>query len=259
MSVDFVKAAKSVGTTIVTAFSNQKSNLLVGAAMIGVGFVAYFAATETPEVNEKLEEKKQQKGEDLTVGEKAMIMVPGYRKTIATSAGTIAAIGLAHKCDLDKIALYSGAYKIANDKLNALNDKVEEELGVRKKQKIKDSIREDYVRKNPPSENLIINTGKGVTLCLDKYSGRYFYSDAEAIRRAQAEALVKFREQGFLSLNDWYDLIGLDCIPLGDGYGWADNRDIFDLDFTSTLTDDNRPVLVVEFYTDPIPEYKYRY
>ena len=259
MSVDFIKAARSVGEMVVTAFSNQKSNLLVGMAMFGVGATAYFAATETPDVNEKLEEKKQQKGEELTIPEKAMIMVPGYRKTIATSVGTIGAIGLAHKCDLDKIALYSGAYKIANDKLNALNEKVEEELGPRKKQKLKDAIREDYVRANPPSENLIINTGKGVTLCIDTYSGRYFYSCAEAIKRAQAEAIVKFREQGYLSLNDWYDLIGLDCIKLGDDFGWSDNRDVFDIDFTSTLTDDNRPVLVVEFYNDPIPGYKYRY
>lgn len=254
-----LESLAAVGNTVKTAFKNQSSNLLVASAVVGTVVLAYFVAEETPEVNEKLESAKKDKGEDLTTVEKAMIVVPGYRKSELAGAYVIFAIIAAHKCDLDKIAVYSSACGLANDRLEKLQKKVEDELGPNKTRKIKDSIREDYIRSNPPVDACIESTGKGTTLCCDAYSGRYFYSSPEAIRRAQADALVNFNFSGYLSLNDWYDLLRIDTVKLGDRLGWCNSRDIFDIEFTSTLTGDDRPVLVIEFAVDPIPDYIDRY
>lgn len=227
MSANVFKVAASA---VSTAFKNQSSNLLIGAAIVGVGAVAYFAIKETPEVNEKLEKKKEEKGEELSIKEKAVIAVPGYRKTIITCVATVAAIAGAHKCDLNKVALYSSASAIANDRLDKLNSKMEEELGPKKSQKIRDAINEDYIRANPPVEANIINTGKGVSLIVDNLTGVYFYSDISAIERAVDRMDTLIAKNGEATKNEWLSLLGLDMVADGDYTGWNKSNTPFGVD-----------------------------
>ena len=59
-----------------------------------------------------------------------------------------------------------------------------------------------------------------MSLWYDETSNRYFYSNAEYIRRAELEANRMLDKNGFVGINDVYSILGLDEIPLGDDMGW---------------------------------------
>lgn len=257
MSGNFIQTASKA---ITTAFRNQSSNLLIGVGVAATIATAYFVAKETPEVNRTLEEKKEEKGEDLTVTEKAIIYATGYRKSAASLAVAVGAPIMAHIKDLDKIATYSAAYSMASDKFDKLNRKMEEELGVRKTQKIHDAINEEYVQSHPPVEGMIYNTGKGVSLCIDDLSGGYFYSDRDHIDKAVAQMRVMLAEDGYASKNDWFMFLGIEPTSDGDDTGWNRNNTPFDIEYTSCLTSDGRPCLVIcHSYNLPNPDFRNYY
>lgn len=256
MSANLFQVVAAGCKAVATTAKDNMSTILITGAAIGVGFTAYFAIKETPAVNEKLEKAKEEKGEELDILEKAKIVIPGYAKTETTAVVTIGAMAVAHKADLNKIAAYSAAAGLANDKLTALNAKLEEELGEKKSRKIHDSVNEDYIQDHPPVEAHIINTGKGLSLCLDNLTGVYFYSDKMAIERAADKIKVVIAEQGYASKNDWLAFNNLDYVVDGDYTGWNKSNCPFSIQFTSCITSDGRPCLVID-HSDSLPTPQY--
>lgn len=249
--------------TIVSALKENSSTILSALAVIGVGATVYFAVEETPKVQSKLEAKEEEKGEPLTIVEKAAVVIPGYKKTAASAVGTVACIVGAQKQNLDKIAMYSASSMMFKDKLTELSDKIEEKVGPKKTREIMDAPAEDYVMSYPPADNNIINTGRGVSLCMDDLTGTYFYSDKVAIDRAVSKMRCIIAEDGCASKNQWLNLLYLDEVSDGDYSGWNNgktkdfkNPNTFDIEFTSVVTPDGRPCLVVQHtYSLPIPDY----
>ena len=58
-----------------------------------------------------------------------------------------------------------------------------------------------------------------------------------------------------VSLNDYYDLIGLASIPVEDKLGWNANNSLVELEFSTQMADVGVPCLVVDFRVRP----KYNY
>lgn len=254
MSGNFLKEGFK---TLTTTLKDQSSTILTAIAVVGVGAVAYFAIKETPEVNKKLEETAEKKGEPLTIPEKAIIAVPGYKKTIAAAGGTIACMVGAQKQNLDKIAMYSGASVMFKDKLAELESKVEEKLGPKKVKEVREAMAEDYVMSYPPGEDNIVNTGRGVCLCMDDLTGTYFYSDKFAIERAVLKMRALITEDGSASKNQWLNLLYLDSVADGDFLGWNKYNNPFNIEYTSCITPDGRPCLVIQHvYNLPVPDYE---
>jgi hypothetical protein len=102
----------------------------------------------------------------------------------------------------------------------------------------------------------VIITGDGETLCLDSLSGRPFKSDINKIKTAEIELGARMLDERYVSLNDFYYEIGLDPIyPLGDDLGWNIDRGRIQLSFSTQLTADNRPCLVVNYTVAPRYDY----
>ena len=55
----------------------------------------------------------------------------------------------------------------------------------------------------------------------------------------------------YVSLNDFYDEIGLDFTKVGRELGWSVDEGLIEIHFSSQLADDGTPCLVVEYYTPP--------
>jgi len=255
MSGNFLKEGiKTLSTTL----KDQSSTILTAVAVVGVGVVAYFAIKETPKVNRKLEETAEKKGEPLTIPEKAIIVVPGYKKTIAAAGGTIACMVGAQKQNLDKIAMYSASSVMLRDKLNDIYDSIEKKASPKVAREIIDAPSEEYVLSCPPSEDNTINTGRGVSLCTDDLTaGTYFYSDKMAIERAFYKMKAIINEQGYASKNQWFDLLHIDSTADGDKTGWNSRSVPFDIEFTSIITPDGRPCLVIQHtYNLPDPDFE---
>ena len=90
---------------------------------------------------------------------------------------------------------------------------------------------------------------------MDGFSGRYFTSTMERIRKAQNDLNYKLLNEVYASLNDLYEYLDLAPIGAGDELGWTTNHQL-DLSFSSTLTEDGHPCLVINFRNEPMANYR---
>ena len=88
-------------------------------------------------------------------------------------------------------------------------------------------------------------------------SGRYFKSTIEKIRQAENDINYRLNREDSVSLNELYDLLGLDSIDIGDRVGWnlRDKSDLLDIRFSSTISKDGEAVLVMSY--DVVPTFWY--
>ena len=89
-----------------------------------------------------------------------------------------------------------------------------------------------------------------------RFSGRYFKSDIEKIKKAECELNRQMLDDMYVSLNDFYYEIGLDSVKLGDELGWNVDSGYIDLSFSSQLASDGTPCLVIDYSV--APRYDYR-
>lgn len=97
--------------------------------------------------------------------------------------------------------------------------------------------------------------GNGKIPCLDTASGRYFQSSAIELRKVENELNRELNDSCYVSLNDFYDMVGLNSTAIGDEIGWSSN-DRIDIELTSGLTPDEMPCLVVDFLKRPTSGYR---
>lgn len=176
----------------------------------------------------------------------------------ATVTGTMSVICLigASSVNLRRNAAIATAYSLSETALKEYQDKVVEVIGSKKEQDIRDSIAKDKIADKPVTSREVYLTNKGNTLCFDVLSSRYFKIDIDLLKRAVNDLNRRMRDEMFISLNDFYYEIGLDGIKLGDDLGWNIDRGYIDITFSSQLTEDDTPCLVVDYSV--MPEYEYK-
>lgn len=190
----------------------------------------------------------------LTNMEKVKLVWALYLPPVAMGTITVTSIVLAHKIDAKRIAALAAAAGVSERAFQEYKDKVKETLGVRQDQKIRDEVAEDRVKKNPPTTSELIVLNEGKVLCLDSYSGRYFESSMEDIKRAENAVNHQLLHHMDCSLSELYDDLGLTSTAASDSVGWNAARAL-DIQVTTTLTPDNRPCLVLEYNPLPFPTY----
>lgn len=206
---------------------------------------------ENDEINddEFLDEKKEITVS--TVKEMAPVVLP----PVIIAGTTVYSAVSGYKSASKQIAAITAAFNITEKKLSEYQDKAIEMFGDKKAQTIKDGIAADKVKSEPPKDDLIIRTGHGEVLCLDDYSGRYFYSDPEHIRKCVNDVNEQLRDEFYVSLNDFYDALGLPNCKLGSDIGFCMEDGNLNVSFSftgATLGDkDNIPCLVLNYDVSP--------
>lgn len=231
--------------------------ILTSVSIAGSIGIAVVASRDTLNANDVILEYRMQHHDQIdrvTLIKKA---APCYIPTILTVTATITAIVGAHVTSQSKIAAYSNAYVMAQEAARLYKDKVADVVGEKKAAEISDKVATAQVRDASKSAGTVI-VGDGNVLCYDSLSGRYFSSTAEKLRKVQNDINFDIQTDMWASLNDFYDKIGLPPINLGEELGWSNDYNI-NLKFSSVLTDDNRPAVVVEFDHSPFPDTERRY
>lgn len=252
---------KSAFKTIGNATKKHSPAILTGLTVVGVVATAYHAykaglvASEILEKHrlkmEKLEKEDKAGKREVrkeTVKEMAPVVAPMVIMGTITCACAIGAQSISSR----RIAALSAAYSISEAALNDLNLKMKEMLGVKKAQAIKDSIAKDKLHAaGPVNDSQIIITGNGDVRCMDEYTGRLFWSNATKIDKAINKLNNDVRCCRYVALNDFYDLIGLARVPLGNDLGWNEEDTLGDgrlpISFTAILDEENNPVLCIEY------------
>lgn len=262
----FVKACK-VGLT------KNAPTILTMTGITAMASSTYWAVKATPKalaLKEKAEVEKNKKAGTFK-GDKVNDWIPLTKVEIVQTCwrcyapafitgvlGAACLIG-ANSMNLRKNAALAAAYALSETNFKEYREKTLEEVGEKKEEKIRNAVAEEKITKNPVNTSTVLETGNGDTLCYDAICGRYFKSSIEKLKSALNELNMELVQDGYVSLNQYYDLIGLPDGMLGDDLGWSinDNHSTVQLDLSAQLTKDEAqtPCMVVAFKYGPIYNY----
>lgn len=182
---------------------------LVGA--IGVIVTAALTAKETPKALEIIESMDENATKLDVVKETWKCYLPAALTGAATIICIFGANGMNQK---QKAALIS-AYTLLNEAYREYQAKAKEVFGEDAETKIRTAIAKEHFDGSDISKDL--------PLFYDECSGRYFNATMEDVIIAEYELNRIFAIHGWASVNDWYDLIGVDCERNEDEFiGWSE-------------------------------------
>lgn len=240
-----------------TAVSKHSPEILTGIGIAGMVTTTVLAVKATPKALALIEEKKREEGVDkLTPAETIKTTWKCYTPAVITGGTSIACLIGASSVHTKRNAALATAYKLSETALSEYQEKVVETIGEKKERDVRDAIAKDKVTNNPVNQQDVIVTGKGETLCYDATFGRYFKSDIDKLKKIENELNRRMRSDNDISLNEFYYEIGLDEVDAGNDLGWNIDRGYIELEFSSQLTPDGTPCLVIGFRQPPRYDYR---
>ena len=231
--------------------------ILTGVGITGMVTTTILAVKATPKALQKIEEKKDEVCEnELKPIEVVQATWKCYIPAATTGVFSIACLIGASSVNARRNAALATAYKISETAIAEYRDKVVETVGEKKEKTIREKISKDRIEKTPIKPAEVIDTKKGNTLCFDPLSGRYFKSDRDKILKAENEMNRQMLHDinGYASLNEWYNELGLESIDIGDDIGWT-AYNLIKIEFDPALTTEGEPCLAI-YYVNP-PKYGY--
>lgn len=233
--------------------SKRSPEILTGIGIAGMITTTVLAVRATPKVLQLIEEKKNEDWVDeLSPLEVVKTAWKPYVPAAVTGVASVACLIGASSVNAKRNAALATAYKLSETALSEYREKVIETIGEKKEKTVRDKVAEERVKKNPVSKSEVIVTNNGTTLCFDPISARYFKSSIDKIKRAENELNKQMLHDisGYVSLNDFYDELGLDHTSVGDDLGWNVDR-LIDISFSSQLNDNGEPSVVLDYLVAP--------
>lgn len=242
---------KQIRNNIINTVSDKSPEILIGLGLAGMLTSTVMAVKATPKALQIIEEEENYNNCELTKLEKAKLTWKCYAPAAIGYCASAACIIGANSVHAKRNAVLAGAYKISESALLEYRDKVKEVLGEEEEGNIRASIAKDRVRKDEQRDSIVV-TGKGDVLCYDMYSGRYFKSDMDVIKKITNDMNYKLMNNNMLSLNEFYYEMGLDPVVTGDDFGWNVDDGLIQIYFTSTITESGE--LCLTFHFDNLPK-----
>jgi len=245
--------------TIARGIERESPTILTGLGITGIATTAIMAAKATPKALYLLEQEREKRYRDeskrkpISTIDTIKIVWKCYLPAVLVGTTTAMCFIGAHSINLRRNAALASLYSITEASLRNYQEKVVEVIGKNKEEKIHDALVQDKIDQNPVSKNEIIITGNGETLFFDSWSGRYFKSDIEKVRKIQNDLnqdLLSGRDM-YLPLNSLYDELGLERIEAGKEIGWSFDYGMLEIKFTSKITDNGIPCIVLEYSIYP--------
>lgn len=239
-----------------TAMKKHSPEILTGIGIAGMITTSILAVKATPKALILIEDKKDEEGVDkLTPVETIKAAWPCYIPAAVTGALSVACLIGASSVNVRRNAALATAYTLSESALKDYQEKVIETIGEKKEQDVRDAVAKERITRDPVSSKEVIITERGNTLCYDVISGRYFKSDIDKLKKAENELNRQMRDEMRISLNEFYDELGLGHIAVGDDLGWNIEKGYIELDFSSQLADDETPCLVIGHSNLPVYDY----
>lgn len=225
---------------------------VVGAA--GVVGTAYLTGKASFKAAQILGEESPH----LNAKEKATLCWRLYIPAAGMGALTIAAIVGSNRIGTNRAAGLAAAYAISEKGFERYKAHVKEKFGENKAREVQDELAQKQVNENPPSSEMLI-IGAGKVLCRDSWTGRYFHSTMETIKKAQNDINYKALADDYPSLTEFYQRIGLRPVSASDAVGW-NSQNKLEVMFSAALVEPAEgqgtvPCMVISFVSEPIPNF----
>lgn len=234
--------------------SKHSPEILTGIGIAGMITTTVLAVGATPKALRLMEEKKKELETDkLTPVEVVKTTWKQYIPATITGVTSVACLIGASRVSLKRNAALATAYKLSETALVEYREKVVDTLGEKKEQIVREKVAKEKIEKNPVSKNEVYITSKGETLFYEPVSGRYFKSDIELINRAVNELNRRMLTDifGYISLNEFYDEVGLKHTSVGDELGWNVMKGMIKLEPYPQIADNGQPCIVLDFEVTP--------
>lgn len=192
-------------------------SILTGVAVAGVVETVYLAVKATPKALDILEERSSEEKKDGTVWNKTDTVKATWKCYIPAAiagAGTIACIVGANYAHLSREAGMLAAYSFLGEKFVDYRER----SGEKHDDKIMNSIKKDHISEvRKPDRPLEV----GKMWVYEPESKQYFQATTEQILWAELTANKIFHNQGWLSFNQFLDLLPeAKRVDWGDHTGW---------------------------------------
>ena len=245
---------------------NAIPTILSCIAALGVIGTAIITAKATPKALKKLKDAENKKGEFLTRKETVMSVAPVYIPAVFIGVGTICCIFGANSLNKKQQAALMSAYGIVSDAYKKYMSKVRQIYGEEAHQKV---LREIEAEKAKDISITIPDFIGGHSLDIesmddeerlfyDSFSQRYFTSTFSKVLQAEYHLNRNFCLGLILSVNDFYDLLGLSHTDIGEQLGWTGvEGDYAWIDFYhfESQIDDSLECCVIDTIFPPTADY----
>lgn len=248
---------RSVGRGI----ARNSPTILTGLGVAGFITTVIMAVRATPKALDDLEKHVLDKDKHISLESKLTLFTPleivkltwkNYIPSFVVGSTTIGCIIFSNSINNRRNAALASLYSIASATMDRYQKEVIEQLGVNKEEKIRGEVSAKQLADDPIESKTIIITNKGDTLCYDVFSGRYFKSDIETIRRIQNDFNRRLLIENELNLNELYYELGLETIDMGRMVGWSSDRDMLEILFSAKIATDGQPCVVINFKNQPV-------
>lgn len=227
------------------------------AASIGAVVTAFKVAPKAKEVLNQVEAiRKPEDSDGKILWEKTKAVAPIIAPVVIQEAVAIGCIAGSYKVNSRRLVALSTAYSLSERRFDEYQRQVIKNLGERKEQKIRDEVAAEKIKNDKKSSEVQVDEMK--VLCYDTITGRYFSSTRDDIQKAVNEINKRIIHEMFVSLNDFYYEINIPQVEIGEALGW-NSDDLLDVEFSSQLTDDGRPCLVMDYRIQPRFDYRKLY
>lgn len=231
------------------------STILTCIGGAGVVVTTVMAVKATPKAVMLLEEAEQTKGEELTKIEKVQAAGPVYIPTVLVGAGTLACIFGANVLGKRSQAALTSAYALLDRSYKEYRTKAKELYGEDGDAEIREEVAKDNY------EPIDIPTDE--ELFYDEFSKQYFTSTKYRVKDAAYQLNRDLSLQEYVTLNTYYEYLGMDPIDGGDELGWTRYgnfemywQDWVDLMYSTITMDDGTTFRTIAFAQEPYVDFE---
>lgn len=236
----------NIVNNVIKAIRSNSPEILTALGVSGVLTTAYLTAKASFRAAGKLENQDPR----MSTVDKTKIVWTLYIPAALSGAVTVGCIVGARQIGANRTAAAVAAYSLTEKAFVEYKEKVIEQIGKNKEEKIRDDIAQDHISKNPPTKEIVVLGGQ--VLCCELYTQRYFRSTMQALQKAENEVNSWCITQRYVTLDDFYSLIGLRHTQMSNKVGWEADR-LLELEFSTVLSEDGEPCLAFNYsYVKPI-------
>lgn len=231
---------------------DNSPSILTAVAVAGVVSSAVLAVKGTPQALRNISEAESEQTDPLSYLDKVRLTWKCYIPALSVGAVTIACVVSANDINLRRNAALVSVFTVTESAFKEYKTKVAETIGQNKEQKIRDEVAQDRVDRTPMSTMFV--SGNGDVDCFDPLSGRYFRSDMESLRKAVNDVNELIINEGYVTLNEFYNCVGLPDNDFGRDVGWNSDK-LLDMGYSTVLSEDSKPCISLDYGVQPTAGY----
>lgn len=259
------------GAKLIRYLKSHAPSILSGMAVAGVGATAVTAARAGARADFVIKARSERKydGDPSAYSAKEAVRWAWkyYVPTGLIMAATTACIIGSNALNKRQQGNMAAAYGLLGSAYQRYREKTREICGEEAHRNIMDALAAEtaqhtYLNAGTICGNCSLDFGdddpKDLRLFYDRFSGRYFESTVDRVIQAEYHLNRNFMLAGYVTLNDFYDFLGLEHTNYGSNIGWSNfDGDIYwvDFDHYKQTLDNGTECYVIDMVFDPCANY----